>query len=1420
MAQPFVLDVNLRIQQVLGLDKVKQQLAGIQVGGVGQVDKLSTGLKNVGTTAGFAGLSLVKTTKNTVALGRSAAKTGKHMQNASKQAKNFGDSVLIAGKRYGAFLAATTAAFKAVQLIGAGTKSVIEFDQAMVSLSQILDVSVDQLGSLSQQFLDLSIATGTSAAEISNAAKLLAQAGFRGNDLTEAVEQLAKVPLTPIFEGMDQAVDGVIAVMRQFGDEGLTVEQVFDKLINVSNAYAASMPDIIEGVKRGGAAFSAMGGTFDEFIGAFTTIRSVTRESSSAVGTSIKTITARLADPKFTAFLKGKGIRIFEKDQFIGPLQVIRKIGNELERLGPTSKKALEIAIKIGGKRQISRFITLAKNIELTDEIINKSTNSFDTFNRVADQGLKAVGKQIDILVNKSKKLAIELGEGLFIPFIQGLTGAGDAAIGLLNALKPILPLMAKIGAVVAGAAIFRGVGGFLGPKLGQLAGPAAFAAAGGGMKGAGAGLAASPFMQAGLLIAAAEVAASFTQAADGTKSFTGTLITSIAAISAAIALFRQQTIAQFAVGGGLFPSFAKLGKIGGLAGTAATVGALAIPLAAQQATKSAQELSDKILNSAIQSIATIEIDPIDPRSLEKGLGDLYQTIGQSVHELIGTADVLDDPSIAKTFQGIGRAWANVFEGDYEAIIRSGGLTQRNVENHIQKALKKNPKLIDNFMESVANSIATGGDIIARRPGVERRKLIAAGVEQGIPIKEIGQFADAIIESAGGLGVWTNKIQENVEILQKEKEKRERLLALTQVFIPPQLVGQLLQFSKAVDKTARAISVSARLFETQIAEIEGGIKAPTLEFDFGAQQVEQLIRTGGLKEVFEFTPDIPRFIGGLSEVESLLDQFIINISNLPTDVDLTTEIDKFFDFQQDVPKAIRDNFDSFFRTIAEDIRLASEGKLIDASEIKDRFEKEFAGLGFAASDAAVETISKFLNNMFARMQDELNRLATVRRFELAAPVRIETQVAFLEQQLERIGVVAAGSRGTTGPMGTVEELELRRRERAAMMGVDPNRQRLPTPDPDFFKGRGQRLADIAGDERVRQQVRDSFQQLTLALSDSRKELAELKPGAKGFIEASERAKELARKMIELQTALAALDKGAQQALASEMESLKERQKFELIQKRISLERRPGIDPTVSQRAVFDLQQKHIQEQIALQDKYDGIVEKDNMLRTNLAQEISKTTITQGEVVQKFDASVGVFRTATDSLNQNIISFGQAVIDFKNLGVDAQPLGATNNVQITTEQIRSGGVTIQQAYDEFNRLLNNVDNSGQEQIDILNAIYGRQEQVQPTKQESSVTQKEQERGTEANEKISKLTESLENLRTLLAEPNELKLITDQRIDLDLSTLPLDISEEIRPVLEEAAMLVAKTVTRKALESLAAKSDSELSIAATDVAQELI
>lgn len=1394
MAKSFVLGIDLAVQRVLGLDKVKQQLSNIQIGGVNQTQNLTTGLKAVETSGANAAIGITKATKATTQLGRSARTTGNRIKDASKNAQTFGEKIQIAGVRYAAFLAATTAAFKAFQLISAGTKSVIEFDKSMISLSQIIKRPVNELSSLSQQFLDLSVATGTSAVEIAEASKLLAQAGFRGNELAEATEQLAKVPLTPIFENMGQAVDGAIAAMRQFASEGLTVETVFDKMINVSNKFAASFPDIIEGLKRGGSAFQAIGGNLDEFIAAFTTIRSVTRESASSVGTSIKTISARLADPKIIKFLETKNIRLIEEGQFVGPLKALRRIGARLENIKSTQEQ-VNIAVRLGGRRQISRFLAIAQNIDKTNKILDISKDSFGEFDKVAQQGLQGVGKQIDILIAKAKKLAVDLGESLFIPFITGLTGAAEAAITLIGALSPIIPAISKISVAFAGAAIFKGVGGFLGPKLGKLAGPAAFTAAGGGFKGAAAGLGASPFVQAGLLVAASEAAASLFNMSEGANTLTSGLLTSMATIAAAITLFKGQTLSSFASTGGLLPS---LGGLGGVL----TVGAIAAPFLISEATKSAKELSEKIVNASVKSISDLQIviDPTDSRSLSDGISSVINELSKAQIESIDTASGFTP---RKIFVGLGRTINNILDLDIEAVAREGGLTESNIKDSFVKIIKKRDDFVQALVQNIANTIAAAeNDISGQRGRFEpRRQLITATRATGRSQRETIAFTDTVIEAAGGMETFTNRVNRAAKQIREENIERQKLVSLTKNLIPNSLVSQLSQFSRAINKTTKSINISTQLFDTQISEITGGINAPAFDFNFGDQQIQGLIKSGGLEDIFSLTPDIPKFITTFSDIENLLDNFITRVGTLTSpNINILDEVDQFFEFKPDVSNAVKNNFRDFFNTIGGDLIAVSEGQFIDTDIIKSRFKDQFEKLGAGATDAAIDSVRSFLESTFARTRDELNRLATVRQLELDVAVRPQTQARFLEQQLGRSGIRASqfvGSQTSTNPLR-----------------------------------RDQRLVDIVGNERLRTRVRDSLRGIVTESSILRKRLADLKPGTEGFTAASERAKDLARSTIELQATMEAFSDATQQALNSELKALTTKQKTELEDKKQLLYKKVEsgrISPERAQRSIANLQKEQQIAQLDLQDRFGEIVEKDNQLRVDLAKQISESTKTQGEVTLEFGRFVDIFSASTQSqattarlMEQNVINFGQAVVNFNQENRLKNQVEEAFNRDISSNQILPPQQNAQQAFAEYNRLIQEGNTTQKDLAEILRNATEilRVEQGGAIKtQDTQDTQKQQENTSAANEKISKLTESMDNLLAVLNEPSQLRLVTDQKIDIDISTLPTDITEEILPLLEEAGSLAAKTVVRKALESLASKSDSEVAIAATDVAQEL-
>jgi len=273
MAQ-FVLGVDLEIQKVLGLEAVKTQLSsvagstvnvGVNVGTSNGLNNLTSSLNTLKSQSEAAGINLSKFKVSSDSATGSLKVTGSTATEAAKSIGGFSDQIFLAGKRYAAFIASTAIAFKGFQLIGEATKSAIEFESEMVRLDQILDEGSARLDTLKQKFLELSVVTGTSVKDLAEVATILAQAGL-GNAIDAALEPLSKVPLLPSFKDMKQTTEGLVAVFKQFGLQGSDTSQILDLLNETANKFAVTSEDVIEGIKRGGSAFAATGGTLKEFI--------------------------------------------------------------------------------------------------------------------------------------------------------------------------------------------------------------------------------------------------------------------------------------------------------------------------------------------------------------------------------------------------------------------------------------------------------------------------------------------------------------------------------------------------------------------------------------------------------------------------------------------------------------------------------------------------------------------------------------------------------------------------------------------------------------------------------------------------------------------------------------------------------------------------------------------------------------------------------------------------------------------------------------------------------------------------------------------------------------------------------------------------------------------------------------------------
>lgn len=1421
MANGFILGVDLQIQKVLGLNAVKQQLAGVTVGqGVQQplkqtqqqIDNIAASASAAQTPLNNAGKAVSNLGQQSARASSSIGKTTPIINQGAKAAENFGDQVFLAGKRYGAFIAATAVAFKGIELVGAGTEAVIGFDEAVIKLSQIIGRTPDQIGDLTQQILDLSVQTGTAAEEIARIARVLSQAGFRGTQLQEAVQQLARVPLAPTFENVDEAIIGVVAALKQFSDEGLSTADVLDKLTAVEREFAASSRDITIGISRGGAAFEAIGGTLDQFIAAFTTIRDVTQESASSVGVALKTISSRLASPAILKFLESRGITLIEEGQFVGPLEAFRRIGEAIENITNVQDR-VEIANRLGGRRQLSRLLALINNIDSLNRALEISENSASAFADTTEQGLEAIRIKINQLVANAQKLAIELGPEVFTPFIETLTQAGNSAVELLRVLRPLLPIIAQIGAVFATGGILRAGRSLAGAVL-QRSAPFRAAAAAGTAPTVRGFVGQSPFAQAGLLVAAGQATSSLLQLADGADSLVASFVTAFTTLTAAITLFRGQTLTQFFGGGGLLPS---LGRLGGAIGT---VGAIAAPILISQARTSVEETANRIIESAVETVRGIEIDPNDvspenQQALRNAFVQLNNTLSQSLSDFVQSFDPFAEDisfgeSVSRIFAGIGRGLSGLFGGDSERLFRRGGVSTEDIQRRIGGIIDASDELVNNLLDSFARSIS---DTDAVDPQALAGRLFRQISEAGISQEAATVLTDRIIEAAGGLEAFTERITESARSVQDQIEATQRLSDLTKQFIAPGLTGELFNFDRAFRRTVSVLESSTESFRNQFS-ILTGIGAGNIGGDFGTEAIRRSIVGGAFEDVFRELPGIPRFIGGIQDIQNVLEDFITFASQRGdafTIQNLEDQLDVFFQFRNNVPRAIQENFREVL-TQAGRLMADSAGTAVPLEQIRERFSQSLEELGSELSDTVVEQIGRLAELSIARIERNLDAFSNIQRLRLETAVTPGSQANLLRDLFREAGVPFRGiGRGPFEAPGTIEQL----RERGRRLGRDIT----PSAEPGFFiGGASQALIEAVTGGRTREELRRRFLDLTRSVSEARNQLSSLDFGTEQFDSVSQRLQNLSTELIRVQTAFEALNQASSRARQARLQEAEAQGQLRLERFRQTIEQQTArgrpVDAERVRRQIFDIQQETAEEQRRINEEFDRIVEDDARARLEAAVIVERNTRDQKTTTQIFQSSVDRFSQAVNSFStfsQEPQGQDTASLERFNRLFNQGLLSREEASRFIGRIIGDGGGVNNRQRQEIDRDINESATNNQENQQRLANIADNMNEVASTNIEAVksieklIENLQQPRGSDSVnvQNISELASEFQRL--VSGTDRRFLLDTEQRLEIDINGLNERVRDEIEPLLRDAANQAAKSVVLDILRSISNRSN---------------
>ena len=434
----FVLTAQLQLQAPNNVSQIVSQIQN-------QLNNVSVNVKVQGSAQ--ANKQLQQITQSTNA--------------ATTAAGRMGNAFAVSIRRFAAFSIATRAVGLFTSTLADAVKTAIDFEREVIKISQVTGRSVSSLRDLTDSVTNLSTGLGVTSQSLLEVTTVLTQAGLSSEDTKIALESLARAALAPNFDSITETAEGAIAILAQFKQGVGALEGQLSSIDAVAGAFAVEASDLIDVIRRSGGVFKASGGSLNELLALFTSVRATTRESAESIGTGLRTIFTRIQRPETIEFLRQFGVELVDLNgKFVGPFEAIRKLSEALSGLGEGDLTFISIAEELGGFRQIGKVLPLLQQFSTAQAALNVAQNAGNGLTKNAE--IAQASLAIRILKVREEFLAL-VRSMTETPTFQIMANTAlslaSALIKIADSIKPLLPLL---GAVAAFKAV-KGIGGFLG---------------------------------------------------------------------------------------------------------------------------------------------------------------------------------------------------------------------------------------------------------------------------------------------------------------------------------------------------------------------------------------------------------------------------------------------------------------------------------------------------------------------------------------------------------------------------------------------------------------------------------------------------------------------------------------------------------------------------------------------------------------------------------------------------------------------------------------------------------------------------------------------------------------------------------------------------------------------------------------------
>lgn len=359
-------------------------------------------------------------------------KVTKSLEKGAKGASGFSKELKTLGIAYGALTAAMTA------VISKAIETSRTFEQSMANVKAISQATSAEFELLRKQALALGSTTIFTASQAADAQALLAQAGFKTNDILAAMPgmlSLAASGQTDLATTADIAASALNGFQLAAGETG----RVVDVLAKSSIDTNADVTDLGMALKYVAPVAASMGVSIEEAVAAIGELSNAGIKGEMA-GTQLRAMLLALASPSNEAagYLQQLGVSIADASGKIRPLgDIIGQLETSFARL--TQEQQADAAATIAGREAASGFLTLISQGKSTlDSYTASLQNSGGTAESVANTQMDTLNGAIVAMQSALEGVGITVGD-TFAPAIRKVAETITEALVGFNQLNPAL---------------------------------------------------------------------------------------------------------------------------------------------------------------------------------------------------------------------------------------------------------------------------------------------------------------------------------------------------------------------------------------------------------------------------------------------------------------------------------------------------------------------------------------------------------------------------------------------------------------------------------------------------------------------------------------------------------------------------------------------------------------------------------------------------------------------------------------------------------------------------------------------------------------------------------------------------------------------------------------------------------------------